>query len=176
MCDRNHTCGRCTRRDAGISSLLEIASENNMKTSLDKNFSILYVAFNKDSMIFVTIHVLCKILHRNRLAQYQIIILIYTQNACYLFIEIVLGSFLSNCLCKMLMCLRPILMILQRAPLSLLHKLSNFGVFDVLAVYVKHPTSRSAQNLLWKNKMILSKYPSSHHRHCEKFNLFIQIL
>ncbi len=55
MCDRNHTCGRCTRRDAGISSLLETASENNMKTSLDKRFSVLYVAFNKARMIFVTI-------------------------------------------------------------------------------------------------------------------------
>ncbi len=175
MCDRNHTCGRCTRRDAmGFLPCWRLLQKTIWRPAWIKLFC-LYVAFNKDSMIFVTIHVLCKILHRNRLAQYQIII-IYTLKMHAIYYESVLGSFLSNCLCKMLMCPRPILMILQRAPLSLLHKLSNVNVFDVLAVYVKHPTSRSAQNLLWKNKMILSKYPSSHHRHCEKFNLFIQIL
>lgn len=43
--DRNHMCGRCTKRDAGISSLLETASENNMKTSLDKCNSVLYLVF-----------------------------------------------------------------------------------------------------------------------------------
>jgi len=65
--DRNHMCGRCTKRDAGISSLLETASENNMKTSLHKCNSVLYLVFKLTKLLscYVTNHDLCTFILRN---------------------------------------------------------------------------------------------------------------